>query len=311
MKLLITGASGFIGSHLVRHFSLAGHEVTAFCRTPQKIRMLAHPRVQFVQGLLEDFALLARLVQGQDAVIHCALGWGTTAVEMLQRDTLPAVHLFERAMAAGVKKIIFTSSCVAVGEYRGVMDEDTACRPLDFYGATKCAVEGYLLAQSRATATECNIIRPCYTFGHPAAAGCASQPDRRFWNFAHDALEGAPIRLIRNEGTQFIWIGDLVRLYEHFLQASCTRVIVNAGCDFHHSWESIATKIISRLNSSSRIDLTDLGWQPNGSLWSNARMRKILPAAADCAAHLQDHIKYVCDNSPASGRPSTLEGAFA
>ena len=309
MKLLITGASGFIGSHLVRHFSAAGHEVTAFCRTPHKIRSLSRANVRVVQGLLEDFPLVADLVGGQDAVIHCALGWGETGVEMLQRDTLPAVHLFERAVAARVRKIVYTSSSVAVGEYRPLMDEDTVCRPIDFYSATKSAVEGFLLAQSRSAPTECNIVRPIYTFGQPAAEGCATQPDRRFWNFARDALAGSPIRLIRNDGTQFIWVGDLVRLYEQLLRASCTRTIINAGSDSHHSWERIASRIISRLQSSSEIVLEDTGWRPNGSICSNARMKEFLPGAGDCSKHLQDHIDYVCDVSAA--RAGRLQGVPA
>ena len=73
MKLLITGASGFIGSHLVKHFSNVGHEVTAFCRTPRKIESLTHANVRVVQGLIEDFPLVEGLVKNQDAVIHCAL----------------------------------------------------------------------------------------------------------------------------------------------------------------------------------------------------------------------------------------------
>jgi nucleoside-diphosphate-sugar epimerase len=310
MRILITGASGFIGAHLVKHLS-AGHEITAFSRTPRKIIALAHPNVRVVQGLLEDFPLVAQLVRNQDAVIHCALGWGTTAVEMLQRDTLPAIHLFERAIAAGVKKIIDTSSSVAVGEYRAIMDEDTVCRPLDYYSATKSAVEGYLLAQSRTTDTECNIVRPIYTFGHPAASGCATQPDQRFWSFARDAIENRPIRLIKNDGTQFIWVGHLVRLYEHFLRVSCTRTIINAGSDFQHSWESIASAVVSRLRSSSEIVLEDLGWQANGSICSNAKMKAILPEAADCSTLLQDHINYVCDISLARALAANREGVLA
>ncbi len=309
MKLLITGASGFIGSHLVKHFSNAGHEITAFCRTPQKIRSLAHANVRVVEGLLEDFPLVASLVKDQEAVIHCALGWGDTAVEMLRRDTLPAVHLFERAIEAGVRKIIETSSSVAVGEYRPVMDEATASRPIDFYSATKSAVEGFLLAQSRTTDTECNIVRPIYTFGHPAAEDCTTQPDRRFWNFARDALAGIPIRLIKNDGTQFVWIGDLVRLYDHLLRASCTRSIINVGSDSQHSWESIASKIISRLHSSSQIILEDAGWRPNGSVCCNWRMKEILPDAGECSLHLLDHIDYVCDESMA--RASRIQGVPA
>jgi UDP-glucose 4-epimerase len=225
---------------------------------------------------------------------------------------LPAVHLFERAIEARVHKIIATSSSVAVGEYRPVMDEDTVSRPIDFYSATKSAVEGYLLAQSRGTATECNIVRPIYTFGEPAADGCATQPDRRFWNFARDALAGNPIRLIRNDGTQFIWVGDLVRLYDHLLHTSCTRAIINAGSDSQHSWESIAAQIVSRLNSSSEIVLQDTGWRPNGSIWSNARMKAILPDAGDCSARLLNHIDHVCAVSAAAhARRPVLQGVPA
>jgi UDP-glucose 4-epimerase len=311
MKILITGASGFIGSHLVRHFSHAGHEITAFCRTPQKIRSLARSNVHVVQGLLEDFPLVASLVRNQDVVMHCALGWGNTAVEMLQRDTVPAVHLFEQALSAGVKKIIDTSSSVAVGEYRELMDEDTVCRPLDNYSATKSAVEGFLLAQSRGVTAECNIIRPIYTFGAPAAEGCATQPDRRFWDFAQAAMESRPIRLIRNDGTQFIWVGDLIRLYDHFLRVSCTRTIINAGSDSQHSWESIAAAIISRLHSSSEIVLEDIGWRLNGSICSNAKMKKILPDAGDCSTHLHDHIDYVCEISATRGLAANRERILA
>jgi UDP-glucose 4-epimerase len=311
MKLLITGASGFIGSHLLHHFSNFGHEVTAFCRTPRKIRALARANVRVVQGLMEELPLVERSVQGQDAVIHCALGWGDTAFEMLRNDTLPAVHLFERAIAAGVRKIIYTSSSVAVGEYRALMDEETVSRPIDSYSATKSAVEGFLLAQSRSVATECNVIRPCYTFGQPAAEGCPTQPDRRFWDFARHALDDRPIRLVRNDGTQLIWVGDLVRLYEHVLNTSCTRIVLNAGSDRQHSWESIAAAVIGRLDSASEIILEDRGWKPDGSICSNARMKQILPEAGDCASRLRDHIDYVCAVATARGSRSNLDGVLA
>ncbi len=309
MKMLITGASGFIGSHLVKHFSDAGHHVTAFCRTPEKIAALKHPNINKVRGLIEDFSLVRQLVISQDAVIHCALGWGETAVEMLQRDTLPAINLFEQAIAAKVKKIIATSSCMAVGEYRPLMSEDSACRPLDFYGATKLAVEGYLLALSRNTSTECNILRPIYTFGNPVAAGCATQPDQRFWNIASQALKGRPVNLIKNDGTQLIWVGDLVKLYAHLLNASTTAKIITAGSDFQYSWEFIAAQIITRLRSSSEIVLHDSGWQANGCIWSNAAMKKVLPQAGECLVHLRDHIEYVCNQIESEQRTAELTGA--
>jgi UDP-glucose 4-epimerase len=308
MNILITGASGFIGSHLVNHLSHAGHTITAFCRTPEKIASLRHHRVEVVQGLIEDFTLVKRLVASQDAVIHCALGWGDTAVDMIQRDTLPAINLFEQAISANVKKIIATSSCVAVGEYRSLMTEDSVCRPLDFYSAAKSAMEGYLLALSRPTSTDCNILRPIYTFGNPVAHGCATQPDRRFWNIAALAREGEPINLVKNDGTQFIWVGDLVKLYEYFLNAPVTRKIITAASDLQYSWQFIASQIISHLGSSSEIVSRDTGWQANDCIWSNAEMKKVLPQAGECISHLQHHIEYVCNTVEIEERAAEITG---
>lgn len=295
MKILLAGASGFIGSHLVKLLCHLGHEVTAFCRSPEKIKSLEHPGLKIVAGLMDEFSLVSRLVEHQDVVIHCALGWGDSAVEMLQHDTLPAVNLFEQAVAAGVKKIIYTSSSVAVGEYRPLMTEETVCRPLDMYSATKLSTEAYLLALSRNTKTECNILRPVYTFGNPAAPGCATQPDQRFWNMAKMAVEGMPIELIKNDGTQLIWVDDLIKTYQYFLDTSSTREILTVGSDSQYTWETCARKIIHYVNSTSKIILQDRGWAPGGCIWSNMNMKKILPEAAECDLHLQDHIEYVCE----------------
>jgi UDP-glucose 4-epimerase len=302
MKILVTGASGFIGSHLTKYLVGSGHEVTAFCRTPEKIKALSHQNLHVVAGLIGDFPLVKRLVKNQDVVIHCALGWGNSAVEMLERDTLPAVNLFELALEADAKKLIYTSSSIAVGEYRPLMTEETVCRALDMYSATKISTEAYLLALSRASNTECNILRPVYTFGNPASQGCATQPDQRFWSIAKSALAGSPIELIKNDGTQLVWVGDLLKLYQYFLDTSLTRQILVAGSDTQYSWESIARKIIDYTDSSSEIILQDKGWAAGGCIWSNDNMKKILPEAAECEKHLNEHIQHVCDSVSTSQR---------
>lgn len=297
MKILITGASGFIGSHLTKYLVDAGHDVTAFCRTPKKIGTFYSPNLTVVPGLISDFPLVNHLVKNQDAVIHCALGWGNSAVKMLERDTLPAVNLFEAAIDVGVKKIIYTSSSIAVGEYRPLMTEDTVCRPIDMYSATKLSTESFLLALSHRTGAACNILRPVYTFGNPVATGCATQPDPRFWDIATLAMAGAPIELIKNDGTQLMWVGNLLKLYQYFLDTSLTRQVLVAGSDKQYSWESIATKIIAYMKSSSEIILQDKGWRVDGCIWSNTHMKKIISEAAECEQSLNAHIRYVCDTT--------------
>ena len=76
MKALVTGATGFVGSHLVEALVGNGDEVTALVRSPGKATLLNRLGVRQVQGDLHDEAALAVAVRDQDAVFHVA---GVTA----------------------------------------------------------------------------------------------------------------------------------------------------------------------------------------------------------------------------------------
>lgn len=300
MKILITGASGFIGSHLTDYLCTQGHQVTAFCRRPEKIALLKQKKysattvLKIEQGLLEDRAKLAQLVKTQDALIHCALGWGETPVEMLVRDTLPSVALFEDAINEGVSKIIYTSSAVATGEYRLLMNKDSVCLPIDAYSATKAATENYLMALSRDSKTQCNIVRPTYTFGNPVVSGASCQPDQKILDMIKRAASDQPIQLIEHDGVQMIWVGNLVKAYEKLLDENVTRSIVIAGSQQQIKWSQIAQKVIARLESSSVIELQKLGWSEAGCLWSTELFETVLGEDQDLLEKINEHIDYLC-----------------
>lgn len=296
MKILITGASGFIGSHLTDYFCSQGHEVTAFCRRPEKIALLkqkkykAHATLDIQQGLIEDRQKLAQLLKNQQVVIHCALGWGETPVDMLMRDTLPSVALFEDAINEGVSKIIYTSSAVATGEYRMLMDRESVCLPIDSYSATKASTENYLMALSRGTKTQCNIIRPTYTFGNPVVEGATCQPDQKMVGMVKRAIENQPVQLIEHDGVQMIWVGSLVKVYDELINNDVTRSVTIAGSRRQIKWAEVAQKIITRLKSSSSIQLQKMGWSETGCLWAseqNFNEQQLLEKLAD-------HINYLC-----------------
>ena len=72
MKALVTGATGFVGSHLVEALRHHGHEVTALVRSPARGAVLAHLGVRLVEGDLGDDGALDRAAAGQDVVFHVA-----------------------------------------------------------------------------------------------------------------------------------------------------------------------------------------------------------------------------------------------
>lgn len=254
MKVFVTGGTGFIGAYVVCELIKGGHEVTLLARNPEKIRSFAvNGAIETVQGSLQDYGVIERALPGKDACIHIALDRRAGAVDMLDADTRPSVFIFETAARLGVKKLIYTSSAAAMGEIRQTMDETTYLRPVDFYGAAKGAVEAYLLSMSHMYGITCNIIRPGHTFGSPAVEGAPMEPGSRFRDIVKKARENQAIRLVRNDGAQFIWAGNLARLYTAVLRSGFNRrIFIGMGRKFI-PWEDIARFAVSCTGSGSEI----------------------------------------------------------
>jgi UDP-glucose 4-epimerase len=306
MNIFLTGGTGFIGSHVAVELLRQGHTLTILARNAAKVPALkAMVGVDIVEGDLADLDLLSELVQGKDAVVHVALNYTKqTGREVLLDDTLPAVHLTDAAAAAGVGHFIYTSS-TAVNDslYMGHPDEPqggkvsvataaTKQRPATFYGATKAASENYLIAASFLHLMRVNIIRPGYTFGNPVVEGAPCQSDTRFRDIVRNAVANEPIQVIKNDGTQLIWAGDLARLYSAILKSDVNRkTYYGLGAKFV-SWESIAREAVERTGSKSEIFVEDLGWSEDGLLWDVSDMKADFGLAFDPWEKVLEHLDY-------------------
>jgi putative NADH-flavin reductase len=115
-KLLILGATGGTGQQLLTQALQAGHDVTAFARSPEKISV-QHDRLHLVAGTVpDDGSMLAQAVRGQDAVIS-ALGRGMSfkSTNLIQRS-VPAI--LSAMQTQGVRRLIFTSAIGVGGTIR-------------------------------------------------------------------------------------------------------------------------------------------------------------------------------------------------
>lgn len=112
MRIVIFGASGRTGRHLIAQALEQGHAVTAFARTPGKISMRAE-RLRIVQGNVHDPEAVERAVEGQDVVL-CALGTNrgepATALAEATRNILRAMEEY------GVRRIVCVSAAGFLGE---------------------------------------------------------------------------------------------------------------------------------------------------------------------------------------------------
>jgi UDP-glucose 4-epimerase len=295
MKIFLTGGTGFIGSWVVKALlENTDHHLVLSARNIHKVPSYhQNPRITLIQADLSDHKALQTGLQGCDALIHIALGWGETPLTMLKNDTQTSVFLMEAALNAGLKKVITTSSTAAMGQMRPIMDESTCTRPLDLYGATKAATEAYLLALAHQSTCQLNVVRPGYTFGNPAFKDSFTQPDRRFHNIVQQAIANQPITVIKHDGTQFIHAADLAKIYLGILNSDCSGEIFLGLAPSFVTWHHIAQMAVEYCASSSEIIQQDLGWSSTPMTFDVSKIKTFFGISADPHPGILDHIAYL------------------
>jgi UDP-glucose 4-epimerase len=293
MRIFLTGGTGFIGHFVAREFLDKGHSLRILARNPNKIPSLAaHENVEMLHADLLDSEAIEKGLEGCDACVHIALGWGETPLSMLANDTTATVQLLELAAKNGCEKFIYTSSTAAFGKIRNNANENMVCMPQDLYGATKAAGEAYVLGFSK-TKMKRNIIRPGYTFGHLAFPDGVTQPDRRFFNIAKAVRENQVVHLTKHDGTQFIHASQLAKLYAAILESECSEeVFFGLGTEWL-SWKGIAERaIVLCPGTKTVIEEEDKGWGEEPCLFSLQKMDRFFGFKFNGNDFIDEHLKW-------------------
>ena len=147
MKVLITGATGFIGSHLCLHLLALGHEVTAVTRSADSVSTGSIPRSQTI--VVPDItAINPSHLAGIDVVIHLAgvaHDYGIDQSEFERVNVEGTRHLAQCCVEASIRKLVFLSSVKAIAENSiAPLRIDGQPAPQDDYGKSKLAAENLL-----------------------------------------------------------------------------------------------------------------------------------------------------------------------
>ena len=148
MKLLITGATGKVGSRLARRLAQQGKPVRALVRDKTRAADLRDAGIELVEGDLLDADSLAAAVRGVEAVVHCAAFFrGATPEQAHAVNDLGTQQLARAARSGSVRRFIFTSTGLVYGATGGrLASENDACAPTAAYPVSKLAAERFLLA---------------------------------------------------------------------------------------------------------------------------------------------------------------------
>jgi len=165
MRIVVTGANGFIGSKLSQELEKQGHIV-------KKVQRRIEKNVYVIKSL-DKFTNWQEILKDVEVVIHCASITHESAKNkdprVFRRVNIEAFqNLIDNSIQAKVKKIIYLSSIKAIGNRttgNNFYDSNSLCKPSDLYGITKLEAENILKKSSLENGFDYVIIRPCLVYG--------------------------------------------------------------------------------------------------------------------------------------------------
>jgi UDP-glucuronate 4-epimerase len=212
MRYLVTGAAGFIGSHLAEALQVHGHEVVGLdCFTDYYDPALKRENVAELEVRNLDLAEDDLDFRGFDAVFHLAgqpgvRSFGDVFPLYLRRNVLASQRVFEAAVLGEAKVVFASSSSVYGAAERYPTPEDTTPHPLSPYGITKLACEHLAAAYERQFGLDCVVLRYFNAFGP------RQRPDMAFTRIVNALATGGRFELY-GDGTQsrsWTFVGDIV-----------------------------------------------------------------------------------------------------
>lgn len=169
MKILVTGASGFIGGRFARFALEQGLTVRVNGRRPEAVEHLTKRGAEFVQGDLSDADLVHRLCRDVDAVVHCAgaVGvWGSYQ-HFHQANVVLTQNVIEACLGQKVRRLVHLSSPSVYFDgqsHVGLREEQVPKRFVDDYGATKYLAEQKVF-EAQEFGLEVIALRPRFVTG--------------------------------------------------------------------------------------------------------------------------------------------------
>lgn len=294
MRILLTGASGYLGLHLLSTLVRAGHGVTAFVRQPQRLGTFAeHPRVRVHQADLLDDARVAEAVQDQEACVHAGFVWGAPGTEFRLLDTVAATKLFDAAGRAGVRRTVLVSSTAVHRPFTAGMREVDALTPSDIYGATKAAAELFLWSACATHAMNGVVLRAGPIVGAPATPNGAFKSDHRIVAMVQAAVRSDAIRVVRGEARQFVAVQDVARAVSVAVESSAasgTYLCVDRELT---SWESIAQKTVEITQSDSSVIAEDSALDTESPCFDDGRISALLGEPLDSRSAMEQHLAHL------------------
>jgi UDP-glucuronate 4-epimerase len=302
MRYVVTGAAGFVGSHLAEALVAAGHDVVGIdCFTDyyDPAEKEANARGLDVRRL--DLAETELELDGVDGVFHLAAqagvrSFGDVFPLYVRRNLVATQRVFETAAAAGVR-VVFASSSSVYGEAEAYPTrEDAVPRPISPYGITKLGCEHLARAYGVGFGLDAVALRYFTVYGP------RQRPDMFFRRVCERLLDGKTFEIYGSgrQSRSFTYVADVVTATRAVLERGRAGAVYNVGGGDEASmreaiaiFEEVSGRSLNvryvdavkgdmaRTNADISRIAADVGWRPTTSLpdglqamwsWATARV---------------------------------------
>lgn len=171
MQIFVTGGTGFIGSHLIKHLLDQGHQVRALARDEAKAHRLGLLGVDTVIGDVRDRDSLRGALSGSQLLFHIgnvSRWWLKDKRDFYRINVEGTKNVMEEAMRDGVERVVYMSSLAAIRQPRGVLSREDLERRHDFeshYARSKYLAEKEVLRMHRQEGLQAVILNPGVVIG--------------------------------------------------------------------------------------------------------------------------------------------------
>ncbi|MFV0416885.1 MAG: NAD-dependent epimerase/dehydratase family protein [Chthoniobacterales bacterium] len=263
MKILVTGGSGFIGSHVVEHYQEQAEVIILDNLRTGHRSNLEGLKCTFIEGSILDRKLLDSIIENVDVVFHLAALVSVPEsveqpMETVNINISGLLNVLESARHANVRKLCFASSAAVYGENKeSPKKESMTPDPRSPYAITKLDGEYYCDFYTRQSWLDTACLRFFNVFGprqDPGSAYAAAIPI-----FIQRALENKLLN-IYGDGEQtrdFIYVKDIVGALAFLAENTSLHGVFNAGYGGSQTINTLAKSIIKQIDTKSEIVYAD------------------------------------------------------
>lgn len=255
-RVLVTGATGFIGSHLVRRLAAGGVDVHALTSTVSSVypaRLLGlRDSITMHEGSLNDRSAMDSVVAQVrpthvfhlGAYTHVGKSWQRVD-ECIQTNVQGTVNLLEALAGSGYERFVYTGTSEIYGDVGVPFREDAIVNPISPYSVSKYAGERYCRMFHAGYGWPIVMVRPFNAYGP------WQSPDRVIPEIIARALRGEEIKMTQGMQTrEFNYIDDLV---DGFIRAATTPgvegEVFNLGCGEEVSMRDLALMVLALMGN--------------------------------------------------------------